>query len=298
MILFNAEKIVKDSDEPRQNFLPSPCSDDLNYCISPPVRKNLPQTSNLIFAGKFQRKLKNYEESELSSQINLENDIEILSFPNEEKFIVSKSLRLLYYEIMEKYPYIQYQADYYGFKSEVYRYCFNENCNKIRVVSDVTSSDKLVILSKRPKIFKHEFFTSGSLKKSNLTNSYQVIDFNKSIPSVLTGRSPSKSKIIKFLKSPEKLPRVLNHYPSVPYLNTLAKMPSNSQDREKLMLKRYKKPNFIHSRKSKLTEYSKPTLKNEFLTIPPKLYYELMQVPEELRIFQSLHKEKYELNKK
>ena len=292
MILFNAENIVRDSDEPQLKFLPGPCNNDFNYSASPPVRKNLPQTSNLIFAGKVQKKLKNHEESDSSTQINLENDIEILSFPNEEKLIVSKSLRLLYYEIMEKYPYIQYQADYYGFKSEVYRYCFNENCQKIRVVNDVNPSNRLIILSKRPKIFKHEFLTSRSLRKSTFTNSYQVIDFNKSIPSVLSLRNRNKSKVIKFLKSPEKLPRVLNPYLSVPSLNTIGAMYSNTQEREKLMLKRYKKPNFIHSKKSKYTESSKPALKNEFLSIPPKLYFELMQVPEELKIFQSLHEER------
>lgn len=297
MILFSSENKKSDSEEPKMKLLSLPQSEETIKCPSPSIRKNLPQTSNLISAGKIIRKPCSHEEIELNSNINLDNDIECLTFPNDEKLIVSKSLRILYYNILSNYPNIQYQIDYYGFNSEVYRYCFDEHCQKIRSISCVSLSTKLIILSKRPKIFKHEFFHGPSSKQPNLKNHYQIIDFNKSIPEKNSERPLIKSRIKKILKSPDKLPEVLNLHQfnkakSVSLFTKPEPVPPNLQERENKMMKKYKNPNFLYRKKEKnrFIEGSKEK-KSEVLAIPVKLYYELMQVPEELKIFKNFQTE-------
>lgn len=297
MILFSNENNTKDMDEHRMKVLSLPQSEEMNKCQSPSVRKNLPQTSNLISAGKLIRKPNSHEEIELTSNINLENDIEYLTFPNDEKLVVSKSLRILYYTILSNYPNIQYQIDYSGFNSEVYRYCFDEHCQKIRSINSVSLSTKLIILSKRPKIYKHEFFHVSSTKQSDNKNCYQIIDFNKSIPKKDNDKPYIKSRILRILKSPDKLPEVFNLHQlgkakSVSLFSKPEPVPLNLQERENKMMKKYKNPNFLYRKKEKnrFFEDSKGK-KNEVLAIPVKLYYELMQVPEELKIFKNFQTE-------
>jgi hypothetical protein len=257
---------------------------------SPFIRKLLPQTSILIAGKKNMRNLRKSEDLESSDTFFLDNDIEILSLPNKEKVVITKQLRLLYNEIISFFPSLKLKKDSFEYNSEVYKYIYTQNFKKIRSVADISASDSYIYLSKRHRMHKNEFIKEN--KKLQQFKSYQIINFNQSIQSPKSSRifSSSNKKVPRILRSPDKIVEIYkNDYEAQlkrrPLPVKINSLPGTLDIKEKKLLNKYKKPSNMQKKGKNLNldrNNSKKHLnKPEVLNIPPKLYYELMRIPDQ-----------------
>jgi hypothetical protein len=245
-------------------------SNEITQNSSPYIRKFLPQTSILLSQDRSQ-KLSND-----SKQSLLDNEIEFITFSQNEKIIATKSLRVLINQIISKYPRCRFRRDLYEAPSEVYKYCFNENLIKIKSISEMNPEIKSVILSRRHKIHKNELnLRSNPHFNIEKPSSYQLINFNQSILNkLLTDPYQVRSNFLKET-SQKRIPKILK------------------DTRQKLSVKHLiiplitskscktkpRKSRFFHSKH----KFSSKSVRNsmsscpqpEKLVIPPKLYNEI-----------------------
>ena len=246
---------------------------DIAINSSPNIRKSLPQTSMLISKEKA-KKL-----SQERTKTPLDNEIEFITFSQNEKIIATKSLRLLINEIISRYPNCRFRRDLYETSSEVYRYCYDEELNKIKNISEIKSNPKLVILSRRHKIHKRELkLKNNSIGEQKNQQSYQVINFNQTILNkflVEPGKSQffgacvkKKSRIPKILKDTrEKLSSKKYLIPFISYQS--CKTSTRAKKKSPVFLSSFK-----YSQKS--TQNSLSSLpRQERITIPARLYKEI-----------------------
>ena len=260
---------------------------------SPLIRKLLPQTSILIAQKQISKRLRNSEDMESSETFCLDNDLEMLTLPNNDKIIITKQLRLLYNDIITIWPSIKVKKDCYEHNSEVFKYLYTQDFKKIRNANQIDLSHSFVYLSKRPRIHKSEFIQE-SQKKIKEFQSYQIINFNQSISTVRSARFMLNSleKVPKILKSPEKESKDLKETKNElgkteKQLKEVKKkhlFPAVLDVKEKFILNKYKKPS-NYQRRGKFVlpghELRKSSSKPEILNVPPRLYYELMRIPQE-----------------
>lgn len=268
-------------------------TEDRQNIYSPLIRKLLPQTSILIAQKQFSKRLRNSEDLESSETFCLDNDLEMLTLPNNDKIIITKQLRVLYNDIITMWPSIKVKKDCYEHNSEVFKYLYTQDFKKIRNANQIDSNHSFIYLSKRPRIHKSEFIKE-SQKKVKEFQSYQIINFNQSISTVRSARFilNSLEKIPKILKSPEKESNYVKETKNEPgktdkqiqEVNKKHLFPAVLDVKEKLILNKYKKPS-NYQRRGKFAshgnELRKSSSKPEILNVPPRLYYELMRIPQE-----------------
>ena len=246
---------------------------DIATNSSPNIRKSLPQTSMLISKEKAKKI------SHDGFKTPLDNEIEFITFSQNEKIISTKSLRLLINEILLRFPNCRFRRDLYETSSEVYRYCYDEELNKIKNISELKYNPKLVILSRRHKIHKRELkLQNNSIGEQKNQQSYQLINFNQTILNkFLIEPSKSqcfgvggtkKSRIPKILKDTrEKLSNKKYIIPFISYQS--CKTSTRAKKKSPVFLSSFK-----YSQKSTRSSLSSLP-RQERITIPAKLYKEI-----------------------
>ena len=184
-----------------------------DFAFTPTLRKNLPQTSNLV--SKLRKSPKKpgvltgmFQDSGNSARSDF--DTETIVLKGNQKVVVSCQLSVLILQVLSKYRNCPIIQDSFLSKSGIYKYLFDSNLNFIRSLEDLYEPPILVIISCRSKIPEGTLFSTRTLKERNETEenkSCNIIDMYKSIiPKAKLNRKIHKSPLykLKAFASPTK----------------------------------------------------------------------------------------------
>lgn len=177
--------------------------------ISPYLRKNLPQTSNLLSKIK-KKKIETpnnlpalKQDSSTSPRYN--NEVETIVLKDHKKILVSSTLSELLMKLLTKYPNCPVIKDLYLSKKEIYKYLFDYDLNLVDDIGQISKPPLLVIISCRYKIPEDALERSrAKYEKKVQDRKYSLINLYDSIidkKTVQYKRRRSPIYVLKYTKS-------------------------------------------------------------------------------------------------